>query len=331
MGSAMDDLPEPQRAAWLEYLGSELSDRAAMRSALDRFIRSMEDLTLPGRDQWARRIAEQVTDGDERIPVRAPLFVEIILPALVRGLESAEPGCARWLADFDSQLAKAPYDPIGLPDGLRTRAGLLRRALIDDPSDQRAARMLVEELADRLGYSIHEVPAGVLWDNNGATTDQIALLQQDLAEFQGLIESLDLSEEYADLVRACEFHYTEYGDHLTDRQHPTYAAHLEARRSKPHERSIASFTIDDDVGRADAGSIEVTITLSDGTKRWCFFVTPEALAAVGDWLPGRTDVRVHLGVSHMIVVSTIGHSVIETTLRMLEEQGTLHEHTTGLA
>ncbi len=331
MRSTTDDLPEPQPTAWSDYIDSEQGERAAMRSALDRFIRSMDDLTVPLRDDRARGTAERVADGHERIPIRQPLFREIILPALIQGLESGQPGCARWLADLASQLTKVPTDLVDLPDGLRTRAGLLRRALSDDPDDRRAARLLVEVLADQLSYSIHEAPAGVLWDDRGATAEQVAELQHDLEEFRGLLSSAGSADEYAELVRGCaEFHSTEYRRHLGDPRRTSDADHLEAVRGASHRPSIASFRIDDDPARAGNGSIEVGVVLSDGTTRWCFFITPEALAAAGGWLPGRTDVRIHLGVRHMIVVSTIDESVIEATLRMLEEQGILDEHNIGL-
>ncbi len=89
---------------------------------------------------------------------------------------------------------------------------------------------------------------------------------------------------------------------------------------------MVRYTIDDDVRTADEGAIEVTVELEAGEKRWCFFFTPEALAAVGDWVEG-TQVRVHLGVPHMIVVSELSEGIIDRVLRTLDARGELREHT----
>ena len=83
--------------------------------------------------------------------------------------------------------------------------------------------------------------------------------------------------------------------------------------------TLKSITIDDDLATVDTGAIEVTLTFSDGSKRWCFFMTPQTLAAVGDFVPG-TQVRVHYGAPHMVVVSEISADIIEKTIRLLEAE-----------
>jgi hypothetical protein len=93
---------------------------------------------------------------------------------------------------------------------------------------------------------------------------------------------------------------------------------------------IRSYTIDDDLAGADHGAIEVTVTLTDERRRWCFFMTPQALAACGDWVSG-TRVRVHVGEPHMIVVGEISREIIETVLRELDVSGELEHRTLPLA
>ena len=89
---------------------------------------------------------------------------------------------------------------------------------------------------------------------------------------------------------------------------------------------LRSYSIDDDLAEADRGAIEVTVTLADERRRWCFFMTPAALAACGDWVAG-TRVRLHLGEPHMIVVTEITPDVIERVLRQLESSGALERRT----
>ena len=86
---------------------------------------------------------------------------------------------------------------------------------------------------------------------------------------------------------------------------------------------LKSFTIQGDLAAQDAGAVEVVLELASGERRWCFFMTPAALAACGDFISG-TAVRYHHGAAHMIVVA--GHldrPLIEQVLLELSEEGAL--------
>ena len=88
---------------------------------------------------------------------------------------------------------------------------------------------------------------------------------------------------------------------------------------------IKSYNIENDLALADRLGIEVTVMFTDGRLGWCFFMTPSTLAMVGDLVDG-TEVRVHLGVPHMIVVSEISEEIIKRVLRRMEADGELLEH-----
>ena len=90
--------------------------------------------------------------------------------------------------------------------------------------------------------------------------------------------------------------------------------------------SLRSYTIDDDLRNADTGAVEVTLTLLDERRRWCFFMTPDALQAAGDFVDG-TEVRFHIGERHMIIVNELSRDIIERTLRHLANNGLLERHT----
>jgi len=92
---------------------------------------------------------------------------------------------------------------------------------------------------------------------------------------------------------------------------------------------LQSYTIDDDLAHAARGAIEVTVTLADGRRRWLFFMTPAALTACGDWVEG-TQVPMHLGALHMVVVAELSADIIERVLRQLEASGELELRTLPL-
>ena len=92
---------------------------------------------------------------------------------------------------------------------------------------------------------------------------------------------------------------------------------------------LASFVIVDELSQGHRGAVEVDLTMADGEKRWCFFMTPEALQSCGDWVPGTT-VRWHLGVPHMIVVSELTEGIVRSVLEDLDTRGQLIEHSSEI-
>jgi hypothetical protein len=91
---------------------------------------------------------------------------------------------------------------------------------------------------------------------------------------------------------------------------------------------VLPFTIDDAITDPLKSSVEVTIDFG-GRKRWLFFATPQLLASAGDMVD-KTQVRLHLGERHMIVVSELSTGIIEAVLRQLHEAGELESRTLPL-
>jgi hypothetical protein len=147
---------------WQEYLAAETDRiRPIMMAALNRLIDELLALPEPEWHDWAKRLAASLADGRADVPTRMPLFRRVLLPALAAGVFEEEPGCARWLAHHKVLLAHADLSP--LPNHLRTPDALLREAVRVDPSDGRARRCLVDGRASYLEYTLHELPAGVLY------------------------------------------------------------------------------------------------------------------------------------------------------------------------
>jgi hypothetical protein len=86
--------------------------------------------------------------------------------------------------------------------------------------------------------------------------------------------------------------------------------------------SLKDFRIDGDLAGAQQRAVEVVVTMDDGALRWCYFMTPAALASAGDWVPG-TRVRFHYGTPHMIVVSELSADIIARVLQHLDRNGEL--------
>ena len=89
---------------------------------------------------------------------------------------------------------------------------------------------------------------------------------------------------------------------------------------------LNAFHIVGDLQESGRIGIEVEVTFTSGEKRWCYFMTPSALASCGDCIPD-TRIRFHYGALHMIVVSELNQEVIRKGLDHLDCKGELRECT----
>lgn len=213
---------------WLDYLAAEKERiRSVTMPTLDRFIESLLRHETEVWHAWARDLARQISDEQAETPVRFPLFRQVLLPALADGMKRELPGCARWLAQFESLLVNS--DAGALPDRLQSSVGLLREALRVDAADQVARRRLVSRWSSYLDYTLHELPAGVLYGQNGATAEQCGELLELLAEFSGHVQALGETEKFAELISECDFHFRSYREYL-----------LQSRPGGSYERFLES-------------------------------------------------------------------------------------------
>jgi hypothetical protein len=91
---------------------------------------------------------------------------------------------------------------------------------------------------------------------------------------------------------------------------------------------VLPYSINDPITDPLTSSVEVTIDFR-GHKRWLFFATPQLLATAGDWIEG-TQVRLHLGERHMVMVSELSEAVVEKVLHQLHVTGELESRTLPL-
>ena len=206
-------------SVWARYVAAEESgDRKAALAFLYDVIGVACSLPENERVQWARERARDAVDRRSAPPVRFTFFVEVLFPALASGIESGEPGCARWLAGFSDLLCQAPECLERMEPYMTESHGLLRVALRADQNDVRTRAMLIDEMRDSLEYSLHEVPSGVLGeDGNAATIEQCRELRADLEEFERLVTVHGTFSEHSELIERCRLHYRAYSVYLARR------------------------------------------------------------------------------------------------------------------
>jgi hypothetical protein len=225
-----------QRELWEAYEAVESrGHRADKMRALRVFLDSLESSATAAWFPWARSVAEQVVDQRRDFVIRQPLFDRAIFPALLAGYQNQLPGSARWLAGLANHWLRNPQFSQQLATADATEAGMLQAAIRHDPADRRSRLKLIDVIAGWMHYSLHELPAGVLYGIDGATLEQCQELEADLDMFCQLVAQEALQERYAQLIGACRHHFPAYRDYLLHRErYDDYAAYL-SRNPAPLE------------------------------------------------------------------------------------------------
>jgi len=226
-------LADVQRNLWEAYQRAESrAPRAEKLIALEAFLDALLASPNTAWFPWARSIAEQVVDQGLDFIIRQPLFERAVFPALAAGYREGLSGCARWLTGLAQQLRHSPACLQHLKPQEATELALLRSAIRHDPADLQSRLRLIERIAERLRYSLHELPTGVLFGMDGATPEQCVELEEELNEFCGLVLEEGMEPRFAELIQACRLHFPAYRDYLLNRErHGTYAEYLSQTRT----------------------------------------------------------------------------------------------------
>ncbi|EUJ09475.1 hypothetical protein Meth11DRAFT_0269 [Methylophilaceae bacterium 11] len=99
---------------------------------------------------------------------------------------------------------------------------------IDGKQSKQVLLKEYERLFEVLKYSMHELPAGVIWNPNAATTKQCAELLNDLYQFEAL--SNELGIEHDKFIQGCSWHLEHYPHYLSRQKHFSgYAQYIQER------------------------------------------------------------------------------------------------------
>lgn len=229
-------LTNKQEKLWLVYIGAEEDRiRSVSLAALDAFLAALAESNISDWSDWAFAVAQKRVDGKDPFPVRMPLFSRAIFPALLDGLQHRRPGCARWMAGFMDLIQHRKECLEALTNNLCSKPALLRLALEHDPDDVVARCELIAWMHCYLDYTLHELPSGVLYDQNGADAAKCRELCELLSEFEQLVNMKGTSQEESELIEDCRFHYEQYPRYLADhKQYGSYAAYLEALKVRQY-------------------------------------------------------------------------------------------------
>jgi hypothetical protein len=185
------------------------------------------------RDCWVVSVCEEVIDRNPVPPelgipqLRYPLLRDIVFPVLLKRYSQRDANAARWLAWLMSRYSGAGRIWQGLPPEDQSAFALLRRAEEWSPEDVRVMAPLVEHLVSWFHYAMHELPMGVLYGMNGASTAQCAEMLEELECLEGWVRRLGQEERYARAIGYWRRQVRCYAAYLSQAEVSPYEAYLE--------------------------------------------------------------------------------------------------------
>ena len=102
---------------------------------------------------------------------------------------------------------------------------------VSNGAQGRAMKLEFQRLYAVLDYSMHELPAGVLWNPDAATASQCIELMVHLNRFVAVSAELSIPTEV--FVEACRWHLDHYPHYLSRRSHFADYANYTADRGGP--------------------------------------------------------------------------------------------------
>jgi hypothetical protein len=152
-------------------------------------------------------VAKQLIEKE--IKIRQPFFSKIIYPVLSKQVDLDNVEAIKLMLKFlnilegHQQLTKN-HD--------YSYSVLIERGLNLQPNDKELLENRELTLRNYINYTLHEVPVGVLYENNGASIENCEELLETLKQYETICSKLNI--DHSDLINGAKFYYKAYKDYL---------------------------------------------------------------------------------------------------------------------
>ncbi|MES2643619.1 MAG: hypothetical protein V4850_29305 [Myxococcota bacterium] len=191
---------------------------------MDAIVQVVQRYPEPNRYALGDALVDLGVDhGVDEVP--HALFCGLVAPRVVEEYRSRSGRGRLWASTWRGRIANTrgtqALAPVIAGDALED----LWAAATTSPVVPRAKEKLVEALAGWFAYTLHELPAGVLYGADGATLTEMDELDRWLDNWRRLLAE-DVAKHQT-LLSRCEYHYASYRRYLQNRSsYRSYAAFL---------------------------------------------------------------------------------------------------------
>lgn len=146
---------------------------------------------------------------EKGVTIRQPLFKYILYPGLSELVERGNLEAIKILIQLDQHLISYP----GYKWNCKyTAISLLRKGREISSNDRELLEAYEGKTRNYIKYTLHELPAGVLYDMDGASIEQCDELLAMTDEYESICQKLQIDR--SDLIKECRFYYASYKSYL---------------------------------------------------------------------------------------------------------------------
>jgi hypothetical protein len=175
--------------------------KSKTKECIEKFIHSFENYTE--KESWTKEYLPKI-EMDSNGRIRNELFEEIIFPVLWNGYNAKDIPSMMWLVKLEQNYYQ--NDRIGKKMNYKSSLKIIMECYEIDPNNSEVMEIYLEKLIERVNFSIHEWPSGVLFGMNFATKDECKIL----LERNELIRRLDVNRKYVEYIHDYENKTKEY-------------------------------------------------------------------------------------------------------------------------
>ncbi|MBJ7429379.1 MAG: hypothetical protein JHD28_10555, partial [Bacteroidia bacterium] len=145
----------------------------------------------------------------KNITIRQPLYKHLIYPILLVQVAQNNIDAIKALLKLDEQLTS--YQAYS-HDTTYSWEMLLEQGLTIAPNDTELLKLSEQTTRNYLTYTLHEIPIGVIYGEDGATIAECDELLEKVIQYENLCNELQFDER--ELIENCKFYYTAYKAYL---------------------------------------------------------------------------------------------------------------------
>jgi hypothetical protein len=184
---------------YIHYKNIGIKSKA--KEFIDKFVNSFEN--YEEQELWTIEYLPKL-EMDSNGRIRNELFEEIIFPVLLNGYSKKDISLMVWLVKLNQNYYQ--NNRIWKKMNYKTKFEIITECYDIEPNNNEVIELYLEILIEKIDFSIHEWPFGILYGNSFATKDECKIL----LEKTKLIKELDRNKEYSEYINSYENKIKEY-------------------------------------------------------------------------------------------------------------------------
>ena len=190
----------------IEYFNEFLNNlnkgiKTKAKEYITKFISSFEN--FEEKEKWTMGYLQKLTNNNN-LRIRNELFEEIVFPVLINGYNNKNIVSMIWLVKLSQNYYQ--NNRIWEKMNYKTDYQIIKECYELEPNNNEIIELYLELEIEKINFSIHEWPYGILFGNSFATKEECKLLLEKV-EF---VKGLDQHQKYKQYISDYKSKILEY-------------------------------------------------------------------------------------------------------------------------